>query len=151
MIACLYAYDGWSNLNFLAEEMVNFETKLPYAIVTSVSLVIICYIAVNIAYLSVLSVDTITDSDAVAIDFGNEIASGNFLSGTFAIGVALSAAGSAYGSIMTGGRAFYAVARDKMAPSMFAKYDVYMLIFRYVWLYYKHIHSVVLIFIIDTL
>ena len=115
-------YDGWSNLNFLAEEMINFEARLPMLIVGSTCIVILSYVCVNMAYFSVMSSNDIEDSDAIAIDCGQEIpGTGDVLAGIFAGGVALSAAGSCNGSILTGGRAFYAVAREKMAPALFAR------------------------------
>lgn len=124
MIACLWAYDGWSNLNFLAEEMINFEERLPMLIIGSTCIVIISYVSVNLAYFSVLSSNDVEDSDAIAIDFGQAV-QGTILAGTFAGGVALSAAGSCNGSILTGGRGFYAVAREKMVNLAFIGYILF--------------------------
>lgn len=121
MIPCLWAYDGWSNLNFLAEEMVDFEKRLPKAIVGAVVVVMCCYLVANIAYLSVLTQEQIVDSNAIAVDFGQHVQSNSdALAGFFAAGVAMAAAGSAHGSMMTGARAFFAVARNGMAPSVMA-------------------------------
>jgi basic amino acid/polyamine antiporter, APA family len=118
MIPCLWAYDGWSNISYLAEEMIDFETRLPKAIVGGVSCVMICYLLANVSYLAVLSADKFEDSDAIAVDFGSKIGGRDVtLAGVFAAGVALSTAGAAHGSIMTGGRAFYSVARNHMAPA----------------------------------
>jgi basic amino acid/polyamine antiporter, APA family len=122
MIPCLWAYDGWSSLNFLAEEMRDFEKYLPRAILGAVLTVMVCYITANLAYISVLSQDQIEDSDAIAIDFGREVQSKgkSMLAGCFALGVALSVAGTCHGSLMTGARAFYATAREGMAPPILA-------------------------------
>lgn len=118
MIPCLWAYDGWANLNYLAEEMRDFERLLPRAILVAVGTVMSCYIFANLAYVSVLSQDTIKDSDSIAIDYGREVQSKgkSILAGFFALGVAFSVAGTCHGSLLTGGRAFYAVARERMAP-----------------------------------
>jgi L-type amino acid transporter 9 len=123
MIPCLWAYDGWSSLNFLAEEMRDFEKYLPRAILGAVLTVMTCYNTANLAYISVLSQDQIEDSDAIAIDFGREVQSKgqSILAGCFALGVALSVAGTCHGSLMTGARAFYATAREGMAPPIFAE------------------------------
>mmetsp|Transcript_22246 Transcript_22246/g.37703 ORF Transcript_22246/g.37703 Transcript_22246/m.37703 type:complete len:500 (-) Transcript_22246:235-1734(-) len=122
MIPCLWAYDGWSNISYLAEEMIDFETRLPKAIVGGVSCVMVCYLLANVSYLTVLSVDKFEDSDAIAVDFGSKIGGHDVtLAGIFAAGVALSTAGAAHGSIMTGGRAFFSVARQRMAPAQMAK------------------------------
>lgn len=121
MIPCLWAYDGWANLNYLAEEMIRFEERLPGAILTAVLTVMGCYITVNVAYLSVLSQKDVVDSDAIAVDFAQAVSSKNVMAAVFSVGVAICAAGSAYGSMMTGARAFYAVARQGMAPSQLAR------------------------------
>lgn len=121
LIPCLWAYDGWANLNYLAEEMVRFEERLPKAILTAVVTVMACYVTVNVAYLSVLSEHDVVKSDAIAVDFAQAVSSRNVLAAFFSVGVAICAAGSAHGSMMTGGRAFYAVARHGMAPSAMAK------------------------------
>lgn len=120
LIPCLWAYDGWADIVYLAEEMHSFESRLPLMIVSGISTVMVCYISANVSYLAVLSQDTIIDSDAIAIDFGKQ-ASGQIFGGALAILVALSTMGSANGSIMSGGRAFYSMARSGQMPSAAAK------------------------------
>ena len=79
--------------------------------IAGIGTVIIAYLAANIAYFSTLSLDVITGSSAIAIEFGNKLGGDNedssnlsWLSIILACGVALSTAGSVNGSIMTGGR-----------------------------------------------
>lgn len=49
LIPCLWAYDGWADVVFLAEEMHNFEARLPRVIVAGIGVVMACYLAANIA------------------------------------------------------------------------------------------------------
>ena len=49
LIPCLWAYDGWADVVFLAEEMHNFEAKLPLVIVCGIAIVMTCYILANVA------------------------------------------------------------------------------------------------------
>ena len=68
-------------------------------------------------------VDDIKNSRAIGTDFGISINHGDkygFWPLIIAFGVSLSTMGSLHGSIMTGGRAFFAVARDKKAPKQLA-------------------------------
>ena len=58
---------------------------------------------------------------AIALDFGRHLNSGSALAAILAFGVVVSAAGSCNGSIMTGGRAFYAVARLGFAPRVLSE------------------------------
>ena len=115
MIPALWSFDGWADVNFMAEELVNPQRLLPRIIFTSVLVVATAYVCANIAYLSVLNTSTIKNSHSVAMDFGDNVA-GRWFSILMSFGVALSAAGSANGSVMTGGRAFYAVARAGRGP-----------------------------------
>ena len=119
MISALWAYDGWSNLAFLAEELIDFERRLPMIIVSAVMVVMGCYVLANVSYLAVLTQQEIVDADAIGIQFGTTVG-GDALGVFFALGVAASAAGSTNGSILTGGRAFYATGRAGMFPAPFA-------------------------------
>lgn len=64
----------------------------------------------------------IIHSDAVAIDFGQEVTPGNNILPYFLlVAVALSAAGAANSLIITGGRAFYAIAQSNQAPHLLGR------------------------------
>ena len=103
------------------EELINPQQQLPRIVLTSLGIVTTAYLLVNIAYFSVLDVTTIQQSRSVAVDMGRAIEGvgpgrGYSLVMVLALGVVVSTAGSNNGSIMTGGRAFYAVARGGHAP-----------------------------------
>lgn len=125
MVACLWCFDGYADGNYLQEEMKNPIRDLPNIVRIGVALVTACYILINIGYFTVLSKDTIIDTKAIAVQFGNT-ASDLFATGkdvlptVLALGVSMSTIGSINGSIMTGGRAFYAVARAGKFPSQLA-------------------------------
>lgn len=118
--ACLWAFDGWADINFLAEELINPEKTLPRVMLATVSVVTVCYVSLAVAYLAVLSPEIVMTSEAIAIDFGNGLSPG-VIPRLLAFGVVISAAGSCNGSIMTGGRAFYAVARIGFAPRVLSR------------------------------
>ena len=126
MVACLWCFDGYADANFLMEELINPIADLPRIIGVGVTIVTLCYLCINIAYLSVMSEDQITHSQAIAVDFGASTshlwATGrNVLPVILALGVSLSTVGSINGSIMTGGRAFHAVSRHGQAPALGAQ------------------------------
>ncbi|CAG0917655.1 unnamed protein product [Notodromas monacha] len=80
----LWAYDGWN---------------LPRAIMIALPLVTICYILVNIAYLSVMTASEIIASQAVAVTFGERVlGKAAFI---MPLAVAFSTFGAANGSAFT--------------------------------------------------
>lgn len=59
--------DDRNALNYITEEMINPAVNLPRAIILGLVLVTCCYLAVNVAYLSVLDPETFINSNAVAV------------------------------------------------------------------------------------
>lgn len=65
MIACLWSFDGWADLNFLMEEIINPEKTLPRVVLCSLGTVTAAYLLANIAYFSVLDTSVITTSKSI--------------------------------------------------------------------------------------
>lgn len=63
----LWAYDGWNNLNYVTEEIINPKRNLPLSILIAIPMVTVCYVLVNISYLLVMSPSEMMISDAVAV------------------------------------------------------------------------------------
>lgn len=120
-MACLWAFEGWADLNFLSEELLHYEKRVGPICISAIFIVTTCFVIINVCYFAVLDKSQIIHSDAVAIDFGRQISSTSSLPTFFAIAVAISAAGAANSLIMTGGRAFYAIAQARQAPMMMAR------------------------------
>ena len=103
----LWAYDGWNNLNYVTEEIINPRKNLPLSILIAIPMVTICYVLVNVSYLLVMSPSEMMISDAVAVTFGNRML------GMFAwimpLSVAISTFGSANGTIFAAGRFVYSI------------------------------------------
>jgi amino acid transporter len=127
LVACLWSFDGWADLNFLIEDLQNPSKTLPRVVVSGLCTVLIAYILANISYFAVLDKDTIMDSPAIAYQLGLRISDtfhAPIVPVLLAAGVALSTVGSINGSILTGGKAFYAVARDgqySCLPAIFSR------------------------------
>ncbi|MFL5608654.1 MAG: amino acid permease, partial [Gemmatimonadaceae bacterium] len=68
LVPVLFAYGGWQQTNFVAEEMVNAERNLPRALVIGVLIVAAVYLAVNLTYLRALGVAGLAASRAPAAD-----------------------------------------------------------------------------------
>ncbi|AGY60144.1 amino acid permease [Gloeobacter kilaueensis] len=119
MITSLWAYDGWSNLNAVGEELREPERNIPRAIILGTLGVMVVYILANIAYLAVLTPAEMASSRAAATALAVRIIGpvGGVL---VPLAVAFSTFGTTNGSLITGARIFYAAARDGQFPRPFS-------------------------------
>src|SRR5580693_2087065 len=112
LVAALWAYDGWNDLNMVAGEVKRPERNIPIALIAGVATVGLLYVLVNAAVQYVLPANAIAmsarpASDAVALVLGHVGA------GIVSAGMALSMLVTLNGTIMSGARVPYAVARDR--------------------------------------
>jgi len=68
LVPVLFAYGGWQQTNFIAEEMIEPQKNLPRALVLGVLVVVLVYVLANVAYLGALGVDGLAASTAPAAD-----------------------------------------------------------------------------------
>ncbi|XP_055602222.1 b(0,+)-type amino acid transporter 1-like [Uranotaenia lowii] len=89
----LWAYDGWSSVTTITEEIKNPEVNIPRSIIIAVPIITGLYVFMNFAYMIVLSKPDMIHSEAVGLDFG-ESALGSFAF-LIPLGVALATFGCA--------------------------------------------------------
>uniref|UniRef100_A0A8C4NFV8 b(0,+)-type amino acid transporter 1 n=1 Tax=Eptatretus burgeri TaxID=7764 RepID=A0A8C4NFV8_EPTBU len=106
----LWAYDGWNQLNYVTEELENPFRNLPLSIIMGIPLVTVCYVLINIAYLTVMTASELLQSQAVAVTFGDRVL--GVMAWMVPVFVAFSTIGSANGTCFTGGRLSYVAARE---------------------------------------
>jgi APA family basic amino acid/polyamine antiporter len=111
LVAALWAYDGWNDVNMIAGEVRRPEKSLPIALIAGVAIVAALYISVNAAVQYVLAPDAIAvaqrpASDAIAVVLGHMGAA------IVSVGMAVSMLVAMNGTIMSGGRMPYAMAKD---------------------------------------
>merc|ERR1712038_1050032 len=106
----LWAYDGWNNLNYVTEEIINPSVNLPLSIVIAIPLVTVIYALVNVSYPTVMSPSEMLVSDAVAVTFGNRILGP--MAWLMPLSVAISTFGAANGTIFAAGRLCYVASRE---------------------------------------
>src|SRR5207253_10567461 len=68
LIPVLFAYGGWQQTNFIAEEIIEPERNLPRALMLGVIGVVTVYLLANVAYLRVLGAGGLAASIAPAAD-----------------------------------------------------------------------------------
>lgn len=111
LVATLWAYDGWNDLNQVGSEVRNPERNIPIALIGGVAAVAGLYILMNAAVQYVLPAPEIAGSKSPAATM-TQVALGAGGAALITIGIALSMVVTLNGTIMSGGRIPYAVARD---------------------------------------
>jgi basic amino acid/polyamine antiporter, APA family len=111
LVAALWAYDGWNDLNMVAGEVKRPERNIPIALIAGVATVGVLYVLVNAGVQYVLPASVIAASprpasDAVALVMGRLGAS------IVSAGMAVSMLVTLNGTIMSGARVPFAMARD---------------------------------------
>jgi len=111
LVAALWAYDGWNDLNMVAGEVRRPERNIPIGLIAGVAIVGALYILVNAAVQYVLPADAIAASQRPASE-AIALVLGHVGAGIVSAGMALSMLVALNGTIMSGARIPYAVARD---------------------------------------
>ncbi|XP_072021770.1 b(0,+)-type amino acid transporter 1-like [Amphiura filiformis] len=106
----LWAYDGWNQLNFVTEELVNPNRNLPLAISIGIPGTTVVYLLTNMAYFTVLSPEELLQSNAVAVTFGNRTLGP--MAWIIPLAVVFSTFGAAVGALFTSVRLPYVAARE---------------------------------------
>jgi APA family basic amino acid/polyamine antiporter len=111
LVAALWAYDGWNDLNMVSGEIRHPERTIPIALIAGVAIVAVLYMLNNAAVQYVLPAQQIAasprpSSEATAIAVGVRGAA------VVSLGMALSMLVTHNGTIMSGARIPYAMARD---------------------------------------
>jgi len=126
MVSALWAYDGWNNVSMVSSEIRHPQRNLPRALILGTSVVIATYLLVNVAYFHVLGPSQIAASHRVAADVMSVI-HGRAAAGAVSIAVLISIFAALNGSILSGARVPYAMARDglffRTAAVVNAKYQ----------------------------
>ncbi len=111
LVAALWAYDGWNDLNMVSGEIRSPERSIPIALIAGVAIVAVLYMGINAAVQYVLPASAIAGSKVPA-SLATQMAIGPVGAALVSIGMALSMFVTLNGTIMSGGRIPFAVARD---------------------------------------
>jgi len=113
LVAALWAYDGWNDLNMVAGEIRRPERSIPIALILGVAAVAALYMMVNAAVQYVLPASVVAGSPRPASD-ATALAVGAWGASVVSAGMALSMLVTLNGTIMSGARVPFALARDRL-------------------------------------
>ncbi len=111
LVAALWAYDGWNDLTTVSGEVRRPERNIPIGLIGGVALLAVLYVAVNAAVQYVMPATMVAASrrpaaDAVQAVFGPSGAA------ALSAGIAFSMLVTLNGTVMSGARPAFAMARD---------------------------------------
>ncbi len=112
LIGVLWSFGGWHHASYLGGEVKNAGKILPKAMVFGVLIVTATYLLVNMAYLSVLSMEEMSSSSTVATDALLKVSSAGGI--LIAILIAISTYGTASIYTLSAPRIYYKMGRDKV-------------------------------------
>lgn len=114
----LWAFDGWDNCSYIANEMVEPARDIPRVVHTAQPIVILAYVLANLSYFAVLPLSDIQRTHAVALDLGNVIF-GTTGAMVLAFAVVCSSLGALLSSTFTTARLVAASGEQKELPAIF--------------------------------
>jgi basic amino acid/polyamine antiporter, APA family len=111
LVAALWAYDGWNNVSMVSSEVRNPQRNLPLALIIGTLTVILIYLLTNLAYFYVLPADAVASTSRVAGEMMRRIL-GAPGAGAVSVAAMISIFAALNGSILSGSRVPFAMARD---------------------------------------
>jgi APA family basic amino acid/polyamine antiporter len=117
MLAAFWAYQGWASVGFIGGEAKDANKNIPRGIAIGVFIVILVYLSVNTAYLSLLPIEKLEEIkanngiaaiEAVKMFWGR---SGELF---IALLIVITTLGCCHVTIITSCRVYYAMAKEKL-------------------------------------
>jgi amino acid transporter len=123
MVSVLWAYDGWTNVTPLAEEIRDPGRNIPRSLLAGIIVLIAVYVSMTLAYHFVLPMDQVSSASQEAARVENAVAAvycGHLLGKWGVVGISILVMCSTFislnGNALTGPRAYFAMARDGLFP-----------------------------------
>jgi basic amino acid/polyamine antiporter, APA family len=124
MVGVLWAYDGWTNVTPLAEEIRDPGRNIPRALILGMAVLIAAYLGMTLAYHYVLPIDEVRSASRDAAHFQSAVAAlycDRLLGWWGVLGISLLVMCSTFialnGNALSGPRAYFAMARDGLFPA----------------------------------
>jgi len=120
LIAVFWAYDGWVYITWVGGEVKHPQKTIPQALMLGIVTVTVLYIAMNVMYVYAMPYSEIKNYTTIA-----HASAGRLFSSRAAVWLSLAIAVSCFGAAasctLSGGRVYYAMARDGVFFKSMAK------------------------------
>lgn len=116
MIFVLLTYGGWNEAAYLTGELKGARQNIATVLLIGTAILVTLYVLTNLALLSILGLDGLRQSDAVAADMMRVVAgpSGELV---VTLAIVVAAISTLNATIFTGSRVFYSMAQDMTVMS----------------------------------
>jgi APA family basic amino acid/polyamine antiporter len=111
MISALWAYDGWHVVTLSAGEIKDPRRNVPLSLLIGSAVVIVIYLAANLAYAYVIPIAAMPGSPRIAADVARTVL-GPVGASLVVVGILCSTFGAENGIVLTGPRAIFAAGAD---------------------------------------
>lgn len=111
MIFVLLTYGGWNEGVYLSAELKDVRKNIIRVLLIALATITLLYLLINVAYVQVLGMETLRNSDIIGVELSNRII-GSRGALVMALIVIVSALSTANATIITGARTNYALGRD---------------------------------------
>ncbi len=111
LVAVSWAFDGWNNVNFVAEEIRNPKKNLPRALILGTLGITLLYVLMNVVYLYALPFHEVQGTVRIAERSATALF-GRSATILVTVAVLISVFGALNGSILAGPRVYFAMAKD---------------------------------------
>jgi amino acid transporter len=117
LVGVLWAYHGWMNVTWVAEEVRQPQRNLPLALLGGVGIIIVLYLGANLGYYLIIPQEQIAaiKDTTVATRF-SMLLLGNIGAAVASAAVMCSVFGALNGNLLVGPRMLYAMGEDGLAP-----------------------------------
>jgi APA family basic amino acid/polyamine antiporter len=120
MISVLWSYEGWTTVTQSAGEMRNPEKNIPFSLLIGTAVVIVLYLAVNLAYIYVMPLEQMVGSQRIAADAASLVL-GPVGTSLVIAGILCSTFGTINNSFLSDARSMYAAGADNTFAPGFGK------------------------------
>ena len=111
LILVLFTCGGWSNISYVAAEVVQPERNILRSLVAGTLLITAIYIVINLAFLNTLGMDGMSNSQAIASDM-MKITLGQGSAIFISLLICITCISAVNGMIFTEARIYYALGKD---------------------------------------
>ncbi len=111
MILVLFTYGGWSNISYVAAEVIQPAKNIIRSLVIGTILIICIYVVINLTFLRTLGLEGMSISSSIASDMVR-ISFGEMGALLISLLICITCLGNINGMILTGARIYYAMGQE---------------------------------------